>query len=190
MKFQYKKIAKGLLGVAAAALLLSCEGELNRGDSPVQLIATTMQTKHTIDVTDFACGNVGTIQLRAIVKSSFTKDIRFLDVQLKSYRRSYVRTDGGTVVPPPFISTVSGLVAANAAAGSDTTFFVFDFDAFSRAPFVALLPQNGGIDPETGRRVVQLDVITEIFGETLSGQTVSATTRESFDICANCGGCA
>lgn len=188
MKFQYKRIAKGLLGVAAATLLLSCEGELNRGDSPVELIATTLQTINTIDLTS-SCGSLGTVLLEVRVKSLFATDTRFLDVQLKNYRVSYVRTDGGTVAPAPFVRTVSGILTAGAGATSSSVFFAFDADAFSRAPFVALLSQNGGIDPETGRSTIQLDVITEIFGETVSGQRVSATTRETYDICADCGGC-
>lgn len=188
MKFQYKKIAKGLLGVAAAALLLSCEGELNRGDSPVQLVATTQQTINNIDLTA-ACGNLGTVLLEVRVKSNFTTDTRFLDVQLKNYQVTYVRTDGGTVAPASFVRTVSGILTAGGGATSSNVFFVFTPDAFDRAPFVALLPQNGGVDPETGRRFIQLDVITQIFGETLSGQAVSATTREGYVICANCGGC-
>jgi len=189
MKFQYKRMAKGLLGVAAATLLLSCEGGLNRGDSPVELIATTIQAINQIDLTAPTCGSLGTIQLEVRVKSSFTTDIRFLDVQLKNYRVSYVRTDGGTVAPAPFVRTVSGILGAGAGVSSSTVFFVFDPGALSRAPFVALLAQNGGIDPETGKRFIQLDVITEIFGETLSGQAVSATTREGYVICADCGGC-
>jgi len=184
----YKRIAQGLLGVAAATLLLSCEGELNRGDSPVALIATTLQDINQIDL-NAACGSLGTILLEVRVKSNFTTDIRFLDVQLKNYRVSYVRTDGGTVAPASFVRTVSGILTAGAGATSSSVFFAFSPDAFGNAPFVALLPQNGGIDPETGRRFVQLDVITEIFGETLSGQAVSATTREGYVICANCGGC-
>jgi len=189
MKFQYKRIAKGLLGVAAATLLLSCEGELNRGESPVELIATTLQTINNIDLTSGGCGTLGTILLEVRVKRAITTDSRFLDVQLKNYQVTYVRTDGGTVAPAPFVRTVTGLLIAGGGSTSSSVFFAFSPDAFDRAPFVALLPQNGGIDPETGRRFIQLDVITTIFGETLSGQAVSATTREGYVICSNCGGC-
>ena len=151
MKFQYKRIAKGLLGVAAATLLLSCEGELNRGDSPVLLVATTQQDISQIDLTT-SCGTLGTVLLEVRVKKATVTDTRFLDVQLKNYRVSYVRTDGGTVVPESFVRTVSGILTAGGGATSSTVFFILTPDALSRAPFVALLPQNGGVDPETGRR--------------------------------------
>jgi hypothetical protein len=58
-----------------------------------------------------------------------------------------------------------------------------------RAPFVALQPQNGGRDPETGRTVVQVDVTVEVFGETLAGDNVYDATTFPLESCFACGGC-
>jgi hypothetical protein len=69
-------------------------------------------------------------------------------------------------------------------------FVVLETDALSQAPFAALQPENGGRDPETGRPFVKLEVIVEVFGETLGGDNVSDSTAFVLDFCVNCGGCA
>jgi len=63
-------------------------------------------------------------------------------------------------------------------------------DALSQAPFAALQPQNGGRDAETGRPVVKLEVILEVFGETLAGDNVFDSTVFPLEFCFGCGGCA
>jgi hypothetical protein len=35
-----------------------------------------------------------------------------------------------------------------------------------------------------------MDVLVELFGETLAGERVSGSTRFPLDFCYNCGGCA
>jgi len=103
---------------------------------------------------------------------------------------SYVRTDGGKVVPPSFVRSISALLTAGGGIQTVSNFIVFDAGAFSQAPFPALLTQNGGVDPETGRRSVQMDVIVEVFGQTLAGENVSGSTRFPLTFCFDCGGCA
>ena len=61
--------------------------------------------------------------------------------------------------------------------------------AFDQAPFAALLPQNGSRDPETGKPFVQMDIIIEVFGETLAGERVSGSARSPLTFCFHCGGC-
>ena len=61
--------------------------------------------------------------------------------------------------------------------------------ALNQAPFAALLPQNGGIDPETGKPIITMDVILTFFGQTLAGERVSGNTRLTLDFCFSCGGC-
>ena len=68
-------------------------------------------------------------------------------------------------------------------------FLVIEPDALVQAPFVALLPQNGGRDPDTQRPIVKMDVIMEFFGETLGGSNVYDATRFPLDFCYDCGGC-
>ncbi|MDX1582811.1 MAG: hypothetical protein R3338_04350 [Thermoanaerobaculia bacterium] len=174
----------------ATLFALSCS-EVNRDPSPVELVATTSQD---ITIVDLAGGegcdqNLGTITLRAIQKNQNRDSTAFLAVDLERMRVSYVRTDGGTLVPASFVQTIDGLIEVGTTGATLNDFIVFQNDALNQAPFAALFPQNGGFDPETGRQSVSLDVVVEIFGETLGGDEVAATTRFPLEFCYNCGGC-
>ena len=46
-----------------------------------------------------------------------------------------------------------------------------------------------GFDPETGRTTITMDLILEVFGQTLAGESVSGSTRMTLDFCVSCGGC-
>ncbi len=180
-------IAVALLGLAACS-------DINRQNGPVELIVTITQNISTIDIEGGATGcnvNLGTVNLRSLFLQGGTPptDNRFNDIQLRSYRVTYVRTDGGHQVPEPFVRTISGTLAAGAASSNLNNFQAFPPGAFDLAPFAALLPQNGGRDPETGRPFVQLDTIIEVFGETLAGERVSGTARAPLTFCFHCGGC-
>lgn len=173
--------------LAAALTVLSCN-EANRGAAPVELIATSLSKVLVLDLADPTCGadGLGTITLRSIIKRTDPTDIRFLDIKLKSYRVTYQRTDGGKLIPQSFVRSISGIVAAgNTAALND--FLIFEPGSTSQAPFAALRPQNGGIDPETGKRTVTLEIVVDIFGETLAGDDVSARTRLPLTFCVGCG---
>lgn len=187
MKWNGRKLSV-LLAVLLVPVLLSCN-EINKADSPVELIASVNQTVSLLDLADPNCGSLGTINLQAIARRTDVADLRFLDVKLKNYRVTYVRTDGGRTVPASFVRSISGLVAVNGSINSSTPFFAFDFGALNQAPFAALRPNNGGVDPETGQRQVKLDVIIDVFGETLSGQQVTGQARQAISVCVSCGGC-
>jgi hypothetical protein len=90
-------------------------------------------------------------------------------------------------VPAPFVRSIDTLVQSGAPIGSKFT--VVEADAVTQSPFAALLPQNGGRDAETGRPVVKLEVILEVFGETLAGDNVYDSTAFPLEFCYACGGC-
>lgn len=169
------------------SLVAGCS-EVNRRTSPIELLATVSQNIQIVDLADVNCGDLGTITLRSIIKNPTTTSTPLLDIRLQTMRVSYVRTDGGTLVPAPFVRTISGLITAGGTSQLND-FLVFQQDAFVQAPFVALFPNNDGFDPETGRSVVDMDVIIDIFGETLGGENVSARARFPLSFCFDCGGC-
>jgi hypothetical protein len=186
-----------IYGTAAlmAAAVLSCK-ESNRENSPVRLVVTTAQTLNRIDLKPGASGcnvSIGTVTVQAIIVQNSSGTLvtnPALDtVVINQYRVSYVRTDGGTQVPAPFTRSVSFTVTTG-GTGVPTTFLGFQTDAINQAPFAALLPQNGGRDPQTGRSVVQMDLVLEVFGQTLAGEPVSGVTRVPLDFCYDCNGCA
>jgi hypothetical protein len=180
-----------LAGLIALAML-GCNGEVTNSSSPVLLVVTNTQVLSLIDLNpatqNDACNqNVGTINMQVLPKNSAaTGD--FVQVRVTRYRVSYRRLDGGTMVPAPFVRPIDTLIGLNQSAGL-SNFLIVDGDALTQAPFAALLPQNGGRDPETGRPVVKLEIIVEIFGATLAGDNVSDSTSFPLEFCYGCGGC-
>ena len=193
-------MTRKLASIAAVALLgaaaLSCK-EINRQGSPVQLVVTTSQTLHRLDLKSGAVNcnqNIAAVTIRNVLiqntSGTLPTNSTLDDVKITEYRISYVRTDGGTSIPAPFTRSISILVPVGATGADLGTFLAFQPDALTQAPFAALLPQNGGRDPQTGRSVVQMDVILEVFGSTMAGERVSGSTRIALDFCFDCAGCA
>ena len=194
---------KRVATVAAAAIMLLAAGscnDINRQESPVSLIVTNTQLLHQLDLAGDAVGstkcqgNIATVQILAlqVQPSSSNPNLTGADlnqVKIDRYRVSYVRADGGHLVPSPFVRSISSLITVGSSS-SATGFQAFDPNALNQAPFAALLPQNGGHDPETGRSIVTMDVILEVFGSTLAGERVAGSTRMTIDFCFSCGGCA
>jgi hypothetical protein len=186
-----KRTKSGIaLGAALLALLVAGCSEINRTAAPVELIATNTQNVMVIDLLNLPSESIGEITLRAITKRPAAEigDLRLLDVRLRSYRVTYRRTDGGTLVPQGFVRSISGIIPVNGGPTPIDDFLIVEGTAINQAPFAALLPQNGGRDPETGQTVVKMDAIVDIFGETLAGDAVSARTTIPLWFCAGCGG--
>jgi len=184
--------------IAAAAVVaigsLSCSSELSNSASPVELVVTSTQNLFTIDLAGDPVGSTrcqedfGTINLQAIAKNgTVTGD--FAQVRITRYRVSYQRTDGGTLVPAPFVRSIDTLLQVGSGATAGSNFLIFEQEALSQAPFAALFPNNGGRDPQTGRSQIKMDVITEVFGHTLAGDNVYDATRQPVTFCYACGGC-
>ena len=191
-----RKLTVVVTGALLSVFLGACS-DIGKQDGPVQLVVTNKQTLHQIDLEGGAAGcnvNVATVNLRSVLLqgglSSNPVDNRFNDIQLTSYRVSYARIDGGKTVPEPFVRSISGLLAAGGASTSLSNFQVLAPDSTNQAPFAALLPQNGSRDPETGKPFVSMNIILEVFGQTLAGARVSGSTQVPVDFCYHCGGCA
>lgn len=186
-----KRIMKSVVVAAITVAALACGGDLSRSASPVELVVTNTQTLSRLDLAGGTnCDqNIGTVLMRALVKNPGDADQRFNDVRVTSYRVSYVRTDGGRLVPAPFVRSIDSLLAAGGTGSSLTNFQIIESQAITQAPFAALLPTNGGRDPDTGRSTIGMDVVLEVFGQTLAGENVAGRTRFPLDFCYNCNGC-
>lgn len=187
-------ITKNMKLLAVAMLVaitsLSCSGELTNNAAPVELVVTHTATIGVIDVgptNDPDCDeDLGTINLQIIPKSSAATG-NLIQVRVNRYRVSYRRTDGGTIVPAPFVRSIDTLVGLG--QGTNTVFRLFELGVLQAAPLVSLQPQNGGRDPETLRPYVRMEVILEVFGETLGGDNVYDSTSIPLEFCYDCGGC-
>lgn len=178
---------KKLVGlVALAALLTACE-DVASDPAPVQLRAVPQIEQTVLDLSEAAAPEeFARVLVSNVVKRTNNISDALLDVRLQSYRVSYIRTDGGRTVPAPFTVAVNQLVPQGGSTVELDNFVAFDQTALRNAPFAALLPQNGGVDPDTGRRNVEMDVRVEIFGETLAGDDVYAVTRFPLTVCYGC----
>lgn len=182
-----RRITAVLFGMVALLALSSCN-DINEERAPVEMIATFESSVLVADLVDPECGEggLGTLTLQSVVKQANPSRTEFLDVRLRTMQVTYSRNDGGSVVPKSFVQSISGLISAG-SNGQVSGFLVFQPSAFAEAPFAALLPANGGRDPETGNSSVGLEITIEVFGETLSGEKVSASTRFPLTICVGCG---
>ncbi len=183
-----------LVTVALASMAaLSCSTELTDSAAPVELVVTNTQNVSVVDldpnVVDTDCDKpIGTINMQVIPKNENAGG-NFSQVRVQRYRVSYRRTDGGTLVPAPFVRSIDTLIAVGGSS-QGSNFTILEADALLQAPFAALQPQNGGRDAETGRPLVKLEVVVEVFGETLAGDNVYDATAFPVDFCYGCGGCA
>ncbi len=180
-----------LLGVA----VLSCNS-IAKESSPVQLVVSGTQNLNQIDLQAGAAGcgtSIGTVQLTVKLLQNQTDPLTprndFNDVKLDRYQVTYQRTDGGKLIPPSFVRSTAQVLTAGGAAQSLSDFIAFETNAFNLAPFAALLPQNGGKDPDTGLGFVKMDIILTVYGSTLAGERVSGSARFPLNFCYNCGGC-
>lgn len=184
-----------MAAVGAALSLVACSSEITKSASPIELVATNSQVINKIDILSGAqnCNQpVGTIQLQAITKnpSSGTTNSEFEQVKLTSYTVTYTRTDGGKTVPASFTRPISGLLVPGGGATSLNNFLILTPEALLAAPFAALQPQNGGRDPDTLSSTIHMNVTVTVFGQTLAGDNVAASTTFPLDFCYNCNGCA
>jgi hypothetical protein len=190
MNLKSKKLLAAAIAISALGVL-SCGTELTDNAGPVELVVTNTQTLRILDVgpnDDPDCDkNIGTINMQVLQKRPLPPGTptTFSQVRVTRYRVSYRRTDGGSLVPNPFVRSIDTLVGVGQTAGSNFT--ILELDVFQRAPFASLQPQNGGRDPETGRTFVKLEVIVEVFGETLAGENVYDATTFPLDFCYGCG---
>lgn len=173
----------------AAAAMFGCSGEVTENGSPVDLLVTSAPKFGRVDLAGgTGCSSaVADVTVRVQARNAAATGT-FTQVRLQSYRVSYSRRDGGRTVPASFVRTVDTILAVGGTAALPE-FIVLQGDAVSQAPFAALQPQNGGRDAETGRSIVNMDVIVEVFGETLGGDRVYDATRFPLDFCFGCGGC-
>jgi len=166
-----------------------CSSDIASDDSPVLLTAEATPRRSQVDIsTDQEVGFVDVL-VRLIQKNGTSvTDTRFLTVRLDRYRVTYVRSDGGRTVPQGF---VAALPSTNVTVGNTATLLtnvqILNPNAFTQAPFAALLAQNGGVDPDTGQRFVKVTALIEVFGESLSGQNVTASVQVPFTFCNGCG---
>jgi hypothetical protein len=190
-----KKIALIATVMLLGVVVLSCNS-IAKESSPVVLVVSGTQNLNQIDLQAGAPGcatSIGTVELTVKLLQNQSDPLRprndFNDVKLDRYQVTYQRTDGGKLIPPGFVRSTAQVLTAGGSGQSLSDFIAFETNAFNLAPFAALLPQNGGKDPDTGLGFVKMDIILTVYGSTLAGERVSGSARFPVNFCYNCGGC-
>jgi hypothetical protein len=193
-------IRKIIILIVAIALpsasILSCNS-VARESGPVELVVSGIQNLNQIDLFAGALGcatSLGTVELSVRLLQNQNDAMHptrneLNDVKLDRYQVTYQRTDGGKLVPPSFVRSTAQVLLAGQFNQNLSNFVAFETNAFNLAPFAALLPLNGGRDPETGLNFVKMDIILTVYGQTLAGERVQGSARFPVNFCYNCGGC-
>src|ERR1700730_7450775 len=131
--------------VAAVAILLLAAGscnDINRQSSPIDLVVTNTQILNRLDLAGDVVGstkcqqNIATIQILALQLETPTTNPNLTSanlnqVKIDRYRVSYVRADGGHLVPAPFVRSTSSVIDVGGSSDA-TTFQVFDPSAVNQ----------------------------------------------------------
>jgi hypothetical protein len=94
------------------------------------------------------------------------------DVNLKRWVIKPYRTDGGSTTSPEWTYDNAVYVPADGSASLEN-YRIYPYELLGQIPLAYLLPENGGIDPETGNTNIRQSFELQIFGETVSGKSVA-----------------
>ena len=94
------------------------------------------------------------------------------DVRLSRWVITPSRTDGGSTTSPEWSYDQSVFVPAGGTADLEN-YRVYPLEYLNDIPLSYLLPENGGVDPETGNTNIRQSLELVMYGETVSGKKVA-----------------
>lgn len=167
-----------LVGVALAlaGLSLSCGGNSTLDDTEAVVVLSIEITQYNPDID--ICANAGfDIPIDEMSIQSNAKDPEGelstnQDVTLSRWVVRPYRTDGGSETSPEWTYDLTVYVPAGGNTDLEN-YRIYPAEYLSVPPLSGLLPENGGVDPETGNRNIRQSLELEIFGRTVSGKSVS-----------------
>jgi len=170
---------KKVLCISAVLLSLFASGCTNKQgetEAPVFITVSADAQPGFVNVGTGAAVQVQTITLASHLKSPTATDPQgFATVQMETYTVHFIRTDGGTRVPPDLTVGVGVIIVAGGTA-TLTNFPILTAAQIQGTPFDQLLPFNGGIDQETRKDEIDMIYQLTFFGHTVAGQRVQSET--------------
>jgi hypothetical protein len=171
-----KKTLTALSLVAALAMASGCTNPQGETEAPVFITVSMDLQPGFINVAAAQAVQIDTITLNSELKDPRASDPQGMaDAQINSYRVTYTRTDGGTVVPPAQ-TFPCGVVVPSGGEATLNNFPVVYESMIQQSPMDQLLPFNGGIDRETGRDEIDMAFNITFYGTTVSGKRVQSQT--------------
>ena len=170
-----KRITPVFVTLALALTVWSCGGGSSLDDTEAKVFLTIEITNYTPDVD--ICLQASDIAVEQMSVTSATKDPEGatspnMDVQIDRWVVTPYRTDGGSVSSPQWTYDQTVYVPAGGNAALDN-YRIYPLEFLSEIPLAYLLPENGGVDPETGNTNIRQSLELQMFGRTVSGKSVS-----------------
>jgi hypothetical protein len=165
----------GLIAILGL-FVVSCGGGSNLTDTEAPVVLTIEVAEYVPDVD--ICQSAGvdltidSMSVNSTPKSPGTVLGSSADVLINRWVITPVRDDGGTMASPQWTYDLTVLVAAGGSADL-SDFRIYPAEFYDLEPLVNLRPENGGVDPETGRRNIRQKLMLQLFGETIAGKRVS-----------------
>jgi hypothetical protein len=177
-----KRITSVGVVLAAALLLSSCGGNSALDDTEaVVFITVDVDTYNPdIDICGFlASGTDIDIEKLNVVSNPKAPGVTLgnaQDVRILRWVITPERNDGGATASPQAIFDQGIIVPAGGTADLDN-WRVYPVEYLNEIPLAYLLPENGGIDPETSNRNIRQRLVLQLFGETMGGKSVASVPQ-------------
>ena len=174
-----KRITSVAMVLAAALLLGSCGGNSTLDDTEAAVYITVEIEEYNpdIDICLHLAGGfdvpVETMNVVSNAKASGATLGSAQDVRIVRWVITPERNDGGSTASPQAVFDQGIIVPAGGSTDLDN-WRVYPVEYLSEVPLGYLLPQNGGVDPETGARNIRQRLVLQMFGETMSGKSVAS----------------
>ena len=181
------------VGVVLAAVLVlgSCGGNSTLDDTEAAVYLTVEIDEYDpdIDICLYIAGgfdiDIETMNVVSHAKAPGTSLGSSQDVRLLRWVITPERNDGGTTASPQAVFDQGVIVPAGGSTALDN-WRVYPVEYLNEIPLAYLLPQNGGVDPETANRNIRQRLMLQMFGETMSGKSV-ATVPQAIQFNFFCG---
>jgi hypothetical protein len=169
------------VGVVLAAVLVlgSCGGNSTLDDTEAAVFITVEIVEYNPDIdicSNLTSGADVTIEKMEVVSTPKAPGASLpasQDVRLLRWVITPERNDGGETASPQSVFDQGILVPAGGITDLDN-WRVYPVEYLDEVPLGYLLPQNGGVDPETGARNIRQRLVLQMFGETISGKSVAS----------------
>lgn len=170
-----KRIAPVFVTLALALVTWSCGGSSTLDNSEAAVFLTIDIEEYFPDVdvclqpTDMV---IASMVIQSEPKSPDASIGAQQDVNLSRWVIRPYRTDSGTTASPEWTYDTAVYVPAGGSSQLEN-YRVYPLEFLSEIPLAYLLPENGGFDPETGNDNIRQSFELQIFGQTVSGKSVS-----------------
>lgn len=165
----------GLIAILGV-VVVSCGGGSNLTDSEAPVVLTVDVVLYNPDID--ICQQSGvdiTITNMVVQSTAKSPDVTLgpsADVIIDRWVITPARDDGGSTASPQWTYDQSVYVEGGGRANLEN-YRVYPAEYFEVEPLVYLMPENGGVDPDTGRRNIRQRLTLQMFGKTISGKSVS-----------------